>query len=230
MEGLSYYTITVLVLLVFWTIIALTKPLLRKEMITIGVLSLFLLPLSVTLKHAGNTDIASVMPLFQCSDAVFTFSLSGIAASIFHVIFGKHYHKIPKLTKGKDKDSAKTDLWFTRIFILFFAFVWSVIILEHFLQLSISTSLLVSSIFVTIYIISHRKDLLVDSLMSSALTTFIVIFASSISGIFIPTQNNSIFISDKIFLGIPIEFLVWAIALGLLIGPLYEFIRRLELK
>jgi len=45
-----------------------------------------------------------------------------------------------------------------------------------------------------------------------------------------PTFSPSLRNSSTTILDVPVDLLVWSAALGLALGPLYEFIRRLEVK
>lgn len=231
MEAFTYYNLIAALLLLVWVLFFLKKQDVRKEMLTIGVLSLFLLPISVGLKQFGTNEVITTLPLFTLADAIFTFSIAGIAASIYHVLLGKHYEKaLGKKKKLSKNEKASAQLWFMRIFIAFLAYVWMAILLGFIFDLRMPVALFLSALVLSVYLVSHRHDLLKDSLLSGFLTAFAVFTAATVAQLFFePTESGAI-ISSSTFLGVHTDLLLWSLALGLAIGPLYEFIRRFELK
>ena len=84
---------------------------------------------------------------------------------------------------------------------------------------------------ISIYIISHRNNLLIDSILSGVLTAMIVFLIVSLAGIFSQAPIDISFINvETYFAGVPVELLLWSLALGIVLGPLYEYTRRIELK
>lgn len=226
MEVLSYYSVMTLILALTWILIFLTKPELRREILLISVLGVVLLPIWITTQISSGFRIIDDFSSVQLLDLLFLFSISGISATIYHAFFGKHYHNMPKISSKKNKD-AIAQLWATRLFLSFIFFVWITILLATFFHLSIAYSILLSAIMIVIYIISHRQDLLGDSIWSAILTAIIVLLASNLGSIFTHTTPVIPFIDSGAFInGVSVDLLCWSLALGLILGPLYEFTRR----
>lgn len=228
---LSYYQIIVFSLSLVWFLIIVIKPELRREMLILGTFSLFLLPLAFTVNEGFGSNAPGAFVELSLMDLIFSFVLAGIAGGIFHTIFGKHYHRLPKIKPMVRTKEPFAQFWFIRLFLAFMVFTWGVVLLSFLFGLNIATATLFSSIVVALYILSSRKDLLIDSLVSALLTGFIVFIAAWIASSFSAIDFTiSPISSTSTFLAVPIDLLLWSGAIGLAIGPLYEFIRRFELK
>ncbi|MFH1712333.1 MAG: hypothetical protein ABH846_03825 [Patescibacteria group bacterium] len=228
----SYYTIIILILMLIWTVIFISRPDLRREMVTLGVLAIFLLPLALTVGSQTQLDIQNNFSQLSLTDMFFAFLLAGIAGVIFHALFGKHYHKLPKPKKTKNKQpDTVAHFWVLRLFLAFLFFVWGVVLLGYIFDLSLPEAVILASIMVAIYIVSHRRDLLADALWSAALTMLIVFITASVASIFAQTNFGITPIySDASIFSVPLDLIIWSAALGLALGPLYEYIRRMQLK
>ncbi|EKD47430.1 MAG: hypothetical protein ACD_66C00065G0001 [uncultured bacterium] len=226
MEVLSYYSVMTLILALTWILIFLAKPDVRREILLISVLGVALLPIWFTTQISTGFNMMADFSSIRLLDLMFLFSVSGISATIFHVFFGKHYQNIPKIKSAKNKD-AIAQWWATRLFLSFLFFIWVTILLASFFKIPMAYSILISAIMLVIYMISHRQDLLADSILSAILTAFIVLLASNLGSLFTHTTPVIPFInSGTYFYGISADLLCWALALGLVLGPLYEFTRR----
>lgn len=228
---LSYYQITVFSLACIWALLFILRPELRREMSILGVLALFLLPLSFTANVSNDESVQAGFQAITLLDLLFSFLLAGIAGSIFHAVFGKHYHKLPKSKALIRKDQAITQFWLMRLFLAFLSFSWGVILLAYFFNIAIASAVFIAAIVAATYMLSHRKDLLVDAILSAILTAFVVFISSWIASQFASVDLDiAPIVSDMFFLGVPVDLLLWSSALGLAIGPMYEFIRRFELE
>ena len=228
---LSYYQIMVLTLACVWGILFISRTELRREMFVLGVLALFLLPLAFTVNGSADGVTESGFQAISLLDLLFSFVLAGIAGTIFHAIFGKHYHKLPKSKAMVRSGEQVSQFWLMKIFLAFLIFSWSVVLLAFLFNVSIPNAVFLSAIFVAIYTLSHRQDLLIDTLASAVLTAFVVFISSWIASQFAGVDFDiSPIVSSATFLGVPVDLLLWSGALGLAIGPLYEFIRRFELE
>ncbi|PIX62287.1 hypothetical protein CO057_00635 [Candidatus Uhrbacteria bacterium CG_4_9_14_0_2_um_filter_41_50] len=226
----SYYFIVTLILILVWALIFATKQELRKEMIILGVLSLFLLPLAFTIQTSDEREIQHLFSSLSIMDLIFSFGISGIAGVIFHVFFGKHYHLMP-IIKSAKKENELATWWVLRLFFSILFFVWITLFLALGFDLSSASAMLISAIMISIYIISHRNNLLIDSILSGVLTAMIVFLIVSLAGIFSQAPIDISFINvETYFAGVPVELLLWSLALGIVLGPLYEYTRRIELK
>lgn len=229
---LSYYNLFVFVLSFLWFALFIAREDLRREMLILGVFAIFLMPLIFALNDTGSSEVDLGFRLIGVVDLLFSFSLAGISGVIFHVIFGKHYHKLPKNKRIQwKKEDSHAQIWIMHLFILFLVFVWAVVLLNLLFTLSIPEAFLISAIMTTIYILSHRHDLIADAIWSAFLTAFIAFVAatltSSITGI---DLSIAPIVSDKMIVDVPLDLLLWAMGAGLVLGPLYEYVRTLELK
>ncbi len=229
---LSYYQIIVYSLACVWTLIMLTRPELRREMLVLGVLALFLLPLAFTVNTSTTDEVQQGFQSLTLLDLLFSFFLAGIAGSIYHAVFGKHYQNLPR-TKPlvRTETDQVAQFWFMRLFLAFLIFAWSVILLSFFFSLTIPSAVLLGGVLVAVYLLSHRNDLLVDALASAVLTAFVVFLSAWVASQFAQIDFTiAPVVSTSTVLGVPADLLIWSAALGLAIGPMYEFIRRFELK
>ncbi|RMD51710.1 hypothetical protein D6827_01620, partial [Candidatus Parcubacteria bacterium] len=223
---LSSFEITTIIFSFFWLSVFIIKPQLRKEMFATGILSLFILPLSFSVQY--NVPKDTLFSAINLIELWFTFTFTSLSAVIFHLFFGKHYHRP---WREKLKKQHTNGLWLLKIFTLVTIFIWLTILFNAFLDIPGVFAILISAIVITAYIISHRHDLLADAIFSSLIMGFIVfsvtIFASLFSA---PPIKISFVNTAGYFAGIPIELIIWSLALGLLMGPIYEYSRRLKLK
>ncbi len=230
MEALSYYAVMSLILALTWILIFVTKEKLRTEMLLISIFSIFLLPIWIATQAVGQGAVQELFSSLSFLDLIFLFSVSGIAATIFHVFFGKHYENMPKPKRKKDRDII-AHIWILAIFFGLLLFVWTTILLAVVFGLSTPVALLIAAIILTVYITSHRHDLLGDAIWSAIFTAFIVFVASTLGSAFTQTTPAIPFIqTGELIQGVSVDLIYWALALGLVLGPLYEFIRRKLLK
>src|SRR5205823_5106235 len=97
----------------------------------------------------------------------------------------------------------------------------------------------VACIAFALLIVSQRKDLLVNSLFSG-LGVMIIMFASYIFLFYVVISNGNQILNevwllagsrlDIRLLGIPLTELFWGFSWGMMVGPLYEFVKRLGYK
>ncbi len=212
----TYKVIITIIMALFWSLFFLHKQEVRREMIILSVFSLILLPLTISAPSLSS-QVQVTLAEMKLVDLVFIFVSAGIAGVIFHEIFGKHYHRIPKTQKKKAHEhTVMTQYWLLRLFFLVLAFVWTIILLSFFFGLSAPFAVFLAAVFVLVYIASHRHDLLVDGLMSGALTAFLVLLCGAVAGLFATPEGLT-------------TLLLIAGALGLALGPAYEYVRRFEL-
>lgn len=229
---LSYYQIIVYSMACVWVLLMITRPELRREMVVLGIFALFLLPLAFTVNTSTTDEVSQGFQALSLLDLLFAFLLAGIAGSIYHAIFGKHYHRLPKAKQlVRQKEDQMAQFWLMRLFLAFLIFAWSVILLSFFFSLAIPSAVLLGAVLVAVYLLSHRQDLLIDTLASAVLTAFVVFASAWIASQFAEIDFTiAPVVSTDTVLGVPADLLIWSLAVGLAIGPMYEFIRRFELK
>lgn len=228
----TYYLVFSILLFFVWICIYGIKHELRREMLILGIFSLFLMPFLFTLNNIDANEMTVGFRTLSFVDLLFAFSLSGIAGTIFHALFGKHYHLLPKSERPSLKDrQSYAQTWVLRFFLLFISFSWGTILLHVLFELSLPYAFLIASVIVSTYMISHRHDLLADAIWSSILTALIVFIASFIASTFTGIEIAiAPIVSSVTVLGVPADLLIWSFAAGLVLGPLYEYIRTLEVS
>ena len=224
----NFYTITTILLLIVWTGLFYFSHNTRREMLILGIAAVFLMPLVFTVSQLPTEVVADGFQLVTIIDLLFTFSLAGIAGVSYHAIFGKHYHKLPRAERTKTPFGSQH--WLLRLFFFFTIFVWAVLLIHLFFSLTIPVAFLIASVMMAIYTISHRHDLLLDALWSSFLTAFIVFFSTTLASFFTATDISITPVtSNQYILDVPVDLIFWSLAAGLALGPLYEYIRTVEL-
>lgn len=227
---LTPYPTFVLILALSWFVLFLSNVELRRELIVLGVLALFLLPLTFTI-HADETATQALFNALTFLDLIFVFTVAGIAGTIFHAMLGKHYHSIPVVKGKRSKDQHLAQWWLLRLFFAVLFFLWGVMLLVFGFDLSLAKAVLVAAIMIAIYMVSHRHDLLLDSIVSGFLTMFIVFLAATLGSWFSADPIDiGLITSSGAIAGVPTDLLLWSLGLGIVLGPLYEYVRRVELK
>lgn len=226
---LSYYTLFTGLLTAVWAVIFFSQKELRREMIILGILAVFLMPLVFTINQIDAAEVTAGFANVGIIDLLFSFVLAGIAGTLYHALFGKHYHKLPKSERNGKEPAAQ--LWIMRFFIAFLTFIWAVVLLHLIFEVALPGAFFIASVMLAIYITSHRHDLLEDALWSSFLTAFVVYLSTTLASVFTDTSFEiAPIVSELTVLGAPADLLLWSMAAGLGLGPLYEYIRTLELE
>lgn len=215
----SQFQLITAIISAIWLWIFINKVEVRREMIILGLFSIFLMPIVLVVSNFGVSEIINQFKLLSIFEIIFTFGLAGIAGTIFHVLFGKHYHVLPKMRLRKIfKGESVSQFWLMKTLIAVLLMVWITIFLVLALNINETTAFFFSAIILAIYVISHRLDLFADAIWSAVLTTFIVFLASGLANLFTDTDAETS------------ELLLFAFALGISLGPLYEYFRKFNLK
>lgn len=202
----------------------------RKEMVVMSALSLLLLPISFPFVGRFAPALTVSFDAITVPHIAIAFLLSGIAAVIFHAIFGKHYQAFPRL-EFRRFDRITVESWLLRLLGLFLAFAWLHIFFRYILPEHPGTSLVLAAVATSFYMIAKRHDLLADCLASALLTASVAFFTALIAQLLASDLGTKAFAeSPSLILGVPGDLLIWSIALGSLLGPMYEYIRRLDLE
>lgn len=225
------FTILTALLLAVWLVLFIRSKELRREMLIVSTCAFFLSPVIMTIKGGDPDAVAQRFAGMQFVDLLFAFGVAGLAASVYHGVFGKHYHRLPKSPRRKAEDGALAQIWLIRFFVATLLFLWGVVFCVFAFSLSPAPAALLAAIVTAVYIVVHRYDLLVDSLASAALMGVIAYITSSIALFLTPDNFSSLLIADNGYIGnIPTDLITWSVAFGLALGPLYEYIRRLAVK
>ena len=227
-ELLSPYELMVGLLTVLWIGLFIYERELRVEMLALGLLGIFLLPLSFTILQ--NTDVADGFTNLAFTDLLFTYAIASLSGILFHAVLGKHYHLLPS-KKRKESEDSLAQWWLIRLLVSILFFVWITLLLNLAFGMTLAGSVFVAAAMLTIYIVSHRHDLLYDAIASALLTAFVVFLAGELAALFtgVPISISIIETSGSIG-SVPTDLLLWSLGVGLLLGPLYEYVRRFQLK
>jgi len=221
------YLYGALIFFVPWLILFLWRKDVRKEMLIMGFLFSIAAPMGGYLWYTidwwhpetiTNTKVG-------IEDALLGFSNGGIIAVVYEELFRK------KLKDRKELLDKKTIVKFTSITLLTFlvmGFSFSILGLHSFYANVIG--LLIPSLI----ILYKRKDLIKNAIITGFLTVILSIPIYLILEFIFPgVIIHSWYIenlSGILFLGIPIEDLIWYFFAGVWGGPLYEFCRNIKLK
>lgn len=227
------FLITSLVLFIVWLVFFLFANQTRREQLIMSVVGLVLAPgvliiVASDYRNMISDSIASV----GLEDLLFSFSLFGIAAVIYQVVVGKHTHKL----KGERlRHSHPAVHWYVHLALVLGLWAFVSLLFMDVFELASIRSLIVGGLLVGVYVIADRHDLLLDALLSGLFTALLVFLTEQIffARLF-PGAADAFWRFDHMttFLigGVPLEELLWAATVGFTIGPLYEWLRRYELK
>ncbi|MFA6131059.1 MAG: hypothetical protein WC730_02265 [Patescibacteria group bacterium] len=227
----TYYHLVILVLFFVWLGVFIYLKELRTEMLTLGVMIAFLFPLMLVLGTHGE-EIEFTFAKLTIADFIFAFVLAGLAGTIFHAVFGKRYHRLPYRLRRKPRDEeSHAQFWFLRLFGLLFVFLWAIAFLVVTLPFSLPFATLLVSAVLAMLMVANRHDLLLDCIWSMILTTIIVFIATSFASYFVEIDFGiAPLVNDVVFLHVPLDLLIWSLAFGMALGPIYEYIRRFDLR
>jgi hypothetical protein len=228
LEVLSPYELMSGLLVVLWIGLFVYERELRMEMLALGILGLFLLPLSFSVLQGADASYGFSQLVF--ADLLFTFVIASLAGILYHAVLGKHYHLLPSKKRRESTDSL-AQWWLIRLLLALLFFVWMTLLLNLAFSISLAGSVLLSAVMLTIYIVSHRHDLLYDAIASALLTAFVVFLAGELAAYFIGLPVSIDIVESAGSIGsVPTDLIIWSLGVGLVLGPLYEYIRRFELK
>ena len=219
-------------LFIIWIALLLFSKQTRREQTIMSFVGLLISPAIILVAsqdyRSGFADQASSLSI---ENILFVFSLFGIAAVIYEVLFGKHTEKLKK-----KKLNIKHPLhWVSHLIIIFGAWAFIAFSLMSAFSLASVQSFIVSGLLIGTYIIADRKDLLFNALLSGLLLAILIFLVEQIFFAYLFPESASILWQTSslsgYFLGVvPIEEIVWAGVAGFAIGPLYEYVRDLKVK
>ena len=223
---ISTYGLMSLLLALLWLGLFVYEKPLRKEMLALSMLGIFLLPTSFGILASEN--VAYGFSHLRFIDLLFTFTIAGIAGVIYHIVLGKHYHFLPSKKEKKHEELAAR--WIINLLFAFVFFLWVTLLLNLIFSISLAAAVFLSAVMLVIYLVSHRHDLLYDALASAVLTGLIVFLVAELAAFFTSQPFSGDIISTSTTVGsVPLDLILWSVGIGLLLGPIYEYIRRIEL-
>ncbi len=227
------FFIAALVLFIVWLVLFLFSNSTRREQVMMSIVGLVLAPgalivVSNDYRHVISNTIAGV----GLEDLLFSFSLFGIAAVVYQVILGAHVHKLQGKRWTHEHPAVH---WYAHLLVVLGLWGFISLLLIHVFELASIRALIVGGLLVGVYAIADRRDLLLDALLSGLFTATLVFLIEQIFFVrLFPEAAEAFWRFDQMTLfligGIPLEEIIWAAVIGFTIGPMYEWLRRYELK
>ena len=167
-----------LILFVVWAILMFVSSSTRREQLIMSIVGLVVAPgaLLIAVEDFRNIISESQAPV-GIEDLIFAFSLFGIAAVIYHVLLGKHAHKI-RGERYQAKNAAAH--WLGHLILVLGIWVIIAMLLLFVFNLTSVISAIIAGLMIGIYIIADRKDLLLNALLSGILTAMLVFISEQI--------------------------------------------------
>lgn len=225
--------LTSLFLFLIWLLLTFFSQKTRREQIIMGIVGLVLTPgILMIVANDYRNIISDTFAGVGIEDFIFSFSLFGIAAVIYQILVGKHTHKI----RGKRYQASHPAMfWYTHLALILGLWIFISFLLIEVFELASIRALILGGLIIGIHIIADRKDLLLNALLSGLFTAILVFISEQIffARLF-PDAAATFWRFDQMSLfligGVPVEEILWAGVVGFAIGPLYEWLRRYELK
>ncbi len=205
----------------------------RKEQLIMSVVGLILSPGIIAIMAQDYRNILSTATAsVGIEDLLFSFSLFGIAAVVYQVVFGQHMHKVPK---HKIEASHPIAHWGIHLVLILGLWACATLLMVEIFNLFSVHALALGGMMIGIYVIADRHDLLTDALFTGLFLAILVFLVEQIFFVRLFPETASVFWNveaTRSFLigGVPLQEMLWAAVVGFSIGPLYEWLRRFELK
>ncbi|MFA4845734.1 MAG: lycopene cyclase domain-containing protein [Patescibacteria group bacterium] len=229
---MSSFLIVSLVLFVLWLTIMLFSSETRREQVIMSIVGLVLSPgILIIVASDFRSVIADGSSTIGIEDLLFAFSLFGIAAVIYQVLVGHHAHKL----RGADFESKHIGHWIGHLILILGLWAFASLLMIHVFALSTIHSLIVGGLLIGMYVIAERHDLLMNALLSGLFVAALVFITEQIFFVRLFPLDASTFwqwnaLSKFVIGGIPLEEIMWAAVVGFTIGPMYEWLRKYEVR
>lgn len=204
----------------------------RREQLIMSIVGLVLSPgilliASYDFRQIVSDEVATV----GIEDFLFAFSFFGVAAVIYQVLIGKHAHKI----RGSRYEVTHVGHWIGHLLLILGLWAFATLLLIEVFALSSIQGLIVGGLLIGMYVIADRHDLTMNALLSGLFMAALVFIVEQIFFVRLFPIDAAAFwqfdaLSGFIIGGIPLEELMWAAVVGFTIGPLYEYLKRYQLK
>jgi hypothetical protein len=220
------YLIGSLITLAVWFVLYYFRKDFRKEMLLMGSLvAIFgLIMEALVWTKDWWRPITITGTLVGVEDLIFGFGMGGITAIVYEEIFKKKI-VARKLKEKNHKLHLSIFLGVSILVgsILYFGFGYS-----SFTTWLISVSL---AVFIIYFL---RPDLIVDSIVTGFIIAIFSVILFALMNLVEPGFVHRWWLfehlSGIIFLGVPLEDVIWFFTTGLFIGPIYEFWQGMRLK
>jgi hypothetical protein len=223
------YLVLTIPFVIAWLLIFLFSKKTRKEQLIMSLIFIPFGPLCEILYFKDYWIPQSIftIPFFTANifieDIIFVFCIAGIGAVIYEVFFNQRLRKV------------NIPIHISALVIFMIAGI--ILIPIWYLGVNSIFSTSIGFLIITLLIVTQRRDLLLNSLFSG-IGVMIVMFLSYLL-LFNVIVNNSEEIFKQGWLlygtrfdlrlwGIPLTEMIWGFCWGTMIGPLYEFAKRLK--
>jgi len=221
------YFILIIPFAIIWALLFILSRHSRKEQLIMSLLFLPLGPVSELFYFQDYWNPASILSFdigpvrVLLEDFLFSFFIAGIGAVIYEAIFAKRLLRTRKRLWNKFSNYL---IALIAIFVSFILFAFGVNSIFYTSSGAIVAALL---------IVNKRKDLLANSLLSGVVVMFIMFISYfMLSELLVNTEEmlrrgwllHGTPLDIRV-LNIPFTEMIWGFAWGMLIGPLYEFLR-----
>ena len=217
------YFVGTLIFFLIWISLYLYKKPLRREMLIMSLIFAPLGPLSEIFHFRDYWQPEYIFTILGLGieDLLFAFFIGGIAAVIYEELFTKK-------AKKTEKEHLKMLIALGVLGIL------ALTILTFGLKMNSIYSSSLVFIFLGIIMISKRRDLAKNAILSGILVAAIMFAFHLIYTSIFPTIIQEWWklenLSGIFLLGIPIEEMMWGFAWGFFAGPIYEFWKGIKVK
>jgi len=220
------YLVGGIILLVIWLILFYLRKDVRKEMLFISIIFGIFGPF---LNYIYFIDwwhpTTLTNTILSIEDFLYCFTIAGIAAVIYEVVFKKkiRIRKINKIKKQKRNLKIKYLLLLSGLLLLISFYI---------LKFNSLISTIIALFIPTLIIYIKRKDLIIDSIASGFLLLLVAFLGSMVLSIFFPEFVKALYYehSSKIIIfNVPYWDLFFYFFAGAFIGPLYEYWQEAKL-
>tara|TARA_B100001964_G_scaffold223152_1_gene268773 strand:+ start:174 stop:863 length:690 start_codon:yes stop_codon:yes gene_type:complete len=229
---MTAFLLTSIVFFIIWLALLLFSNETRKEQVIMSIAGLVIAPGAIIIVLEDYRQLVSnTASVIGIEDLIFAFSIFGIAAVIYQVLIGKHAHK---LRKGR-YELTHVGHWIAHLILVLSVWTFASLLFIHVFELSSINALIVGGLLVGTYIIADRHDLMMNALLSGLFLAALIFIVEQIFFVrLFPVDAAGFWQLDAAatFLigGVPLQEIMWAATVGFAIGPLYEWLRRYELK
>jgi len=225
-ENNSTYLIAALITLAGWLVLYWRRKDLRKEMLAMSILfsiiGIFMEAFFWVRDWWRPPLITNT--LIGIEDVIFAFGIAGVSAVLYEEIFKK------RLSKKKIEEShhGKHLLLVGGLFLV-------IVGVSHFVLELTSATTWIFAITAPILVMWYlRRDLIANSIATGIILTLMAFVIFAILNLIEPGFVYSWWLFDNlsgiVFLGVPLEDIIWFFTAGAFMGPFYEFWQRRGLK
>lgn len=229
---MTAFLLTSIIFFVIWLSLFLFSGETRREQLIMSIVGLVLSPgILLIAAYDFRQVVSDEVSAVGIEHFLFAFSFFGVAAVIYQALIGRHAHKI----RGSRYEMKHLGHWVGHLLLILGLWAFAALMLIEVFDLSSIQGLIVGGLLVGMYVIADRHDLTMNALLSGLFMAALVFIVEQIFFVrLFPVDAASFWqfdaLSGFIIGGIPLEELMWAAVVGFTIGPLYEYLKRYQLK